>query len=550
MKTPPNLRAPDQVMRLSRLGSMHMSRLSVSRSVVRRARRLGWRMWRERFALDAQGHGVAIYAVDLGGRIVSLVAFSQYLPDELRMDRVIATAWDTSYVLYDGVPDAAEIERLRANVPRQEAGRFSRKELILARANKSVRSFGDVVDALSRGRQPDAQPLREAGYLLRTSAVYGNGKFGIADREDVVSIPGLAGAFTAELLTVWLIRSFSVDLAEHCAAARAAAAGGRAARLAAELRRDIGIGNSTGLGMAPFIVRHPMLLHRWIMARENALANALRSGTLDEARRGSLQGLMTTWLRKIGFWTTQNPEQTEAIARLDQDLRRLNEIVAAATDPQAVLAAAEAELGVEAQELTISLLIDSATDDDGDRLADMADDGPGLHPAAASGGCARALDALLRRYDWAMRYDFTSADADARFWYTSQEKIEPRIGWRGDDEGEELEQPLGVARDIQRLAAALRSRPASQELDAFLAAHPECRHSLRRLHMADAHPYAEIRDNLLDASIRPRDMMRAKLSFLGADFFDPASEMSVKVRFFQGAPFPDDPSAGLGDGMW
>ena len=32
-----------------------------------------------------------------------------------------------------------------------------------------------------------------------------------------------------------------------------------------------GWGNSTGLGMAPFIVNHPTLLNNWILTRETAL---------------------------------------------------------------------------------------------------------------------------------------------------------------------------------------------------------------------------------------------------------------------------------------
>jgi len=37
------------------------------------------------------------------------------------------------------------------------------------------------------------------------------------------------------------------------------------------IARNLGIGNSTGLGMAPFIVNHPTLLHNWIYCREKAL---------------------------------------------------------------------------------------------------------------------------------------------------------------------------------------------------------------------------------------------------------------------------------------
>ena len=42
-----------------------------------------------------------------------------------------------------------DIKRLKDNVPKQEVGRVSYKELTLSRANKSVRAFDHVVDSLS-----------------------------------------------------------------------------------------------------------------------------------------------------------------------------------------------------------------------------------------------------------------------------------------------------------------------------------------------------------------------------------------------------------------
>jgi hypothetical protein len=147
--------------------------------------------------MDDSGHGHAIYTVEVGPRTYSLVAFSTPLDDSRRTDRVIAEAWDTSYVLYDGAPGPDEIARLRANVPRQEAGRYCSRDLILARANKSVRLFDLVVDALANGRQPDATLLMSVGYLMRTTAVYGNGKFGIADRDEIADREELSGPFQA-----------------------------------------------------------------------------------------------------------------------------------------------------------------------------------------------------------------------------------------------------------------------------------------------------------------------------------------------------------------
>jgi hypothetical protein len=136
-----------------------------------------------------------------------------------------------------------------------------------------------VVDRLAQGQQPDPARIDEVGYLMRTTAVYGSGKFGAADHNAMAGRPLMDGPFRVEMLTVWLIRAFVADLVEHMAAPPGRR---RAVRLDPDLRRALGIGNATGLGMAPFLVNHPDLLNNWITARETAIA---RVRALPLARR-------------------------------------------------------------------------------------------------------------------------------------------------------------------------------------------------------------------------------------------------------------------------
>ena len=53
------LRPPSQVMRLSRMGSFHASRLSFMRVLLRRLKRDDWRFDRPVWRVDARGVGVA-----------------------------------------------------------------------------------------------------------------------------------------------------------------------------------------------------------------------------------------------------------------------------------------------------------------------------------------------------------------------------------------------------------------------------------------------------------------------------------------------------------
>jgi hypothetical protein len=174
------LRDPKKIMRLSRLGSFHQSKLSFLRSFLDEFK--NWEFKKDLFNLDNNGYGEAVYSFKKKDRVYSLVCFANLISDKERSDRVIATKWDAAFTLYDGIPSKIDIERLKNEVPKQEIGRLSYKELTLSRANKSIRVFNHVVESLSKGLQPDLNLLAQVGYLYRTTAVYGSGKFGLADR--------------------------------------------------------------------------------------------------------------------------------------------------------------------------------------------------------------------------------------------------------------------------------------------------------------------------------------------------------------------------------
>jgi hypothetical protein len=541
-RTPVPLRAPDVVMRLDRMGAAHPTRLSFLRTLLRRAAAEGWGITRPVWAIGPDGYGHAVYRVETPDSVLSLVAFSTYLAPENRTDRVIAEAWDTSYVLYDGFPDAVEIERLRAAAPRQEAARYTERDLTLSRANKSVRLFDHVVDALSRGHQPDAALVDSVGYLMRTTAVYGNGKFGIADREQVSNHPALRGPFQAEMLTVWLIRCFTVDLAEHCARAKAPAT---AVELDRAMRRRLGVGNATGLGMAPFLVKHPTLVHQWVAARETALAR-VRGVDADHDTWLAFLDALAAARRLAAVWTTDEPTQVARINQLARDLDLLEkhvhlmhtETTRALWDRIWLFAAAN--LSLEGQEMTVALLLEPHGGLIDDLTQTMASDEDAAFRIDGTKTCG-ALRALLERQTaWTAPLDFALPGEQARFWYVSEEKLEPRLGDRQDEPGADLELPLATARDGRALLAALAGADDAMLVAAFLLAHPEYRHTVRRAQQTAASPYGEIRDNLIGEQMRPIDILRLKLAFFGASRFDPRSDRWLRITLFRDQPFPDE----------
>ena len=544
-----SLRSPDTVMRLDRMGAFFPTRLSFMRVLLRRlsheesvVRRVVWEM-------DDNGYGHAVYSVDLGGHTYSLVAFALPLSEDQRTDRVIAEAWDSSFVLFDGVPDATDIVRLQANAPMQEAGRFDGRDLILSRANKSVRLFNHVVEALATGRQPDSEMLGTIGYLMRTTAVYGNGKFGIADRQAISGRPGLTEPFQAEMLIVWLIRGFTIDLVEHIARARCPEMFVPMERI---LKRHLGVGNATGLGMAPFLVSHPILLNNWMMVRETALARVRAIDEIGQPKIDAAIRLISRVTRHLRQWNVEDERQMQRISLLRDEWQEFSSALTheqlSKSDAWEEIFQASQVYSLECQELVVALMLE-VNGDLVDGLTDCLSSEivPRLEPAMQLAELKRVL---AQAFDWALRFDFEQESELHQFWYVSEEKLEPRLGERFEEPGSERESPLDIARQAQALNDDLDGADDCECVASFVMRHPQHRHIVRRVQVADRYPYSEIRENLLANSCLPIDMLRCKLSFFGASKFDPKSDLWTRITMYQGAPLLDELDKPIVDDWW
>ena len=338
------------------------------------------------------------------------------------------------------------------------------------------------------------------------------------------------------MLTVWLIRAFSLDLVDHIAARRNPGA----ARLSPALRRALGVGNATGLGMAPYLVRHPVLVNNWFAARETALARVRSAPQATASQREAFWMALAEFRAHAAAWTTDDAAQARACETLRADLERLAAEAARLVDgPQpwdALYRFAEGALSLEGQEACVALLLEPHGDLVDDLCDAMSADeslGFGLDGSLT---CAAMRARLETNYPWAFGIDFSAKAAQARFWYVSADKLEPRLGERFEENGAEHEQPLAVARDIQGFAHALEQAPAQTRLADFLLQSPQWRHVARRAQTAARFPYAEIRDNLISAEMRPIDILRAKLAFFGARRFDPRSDRWLRITLFGGEP--------------
>jgi len=535
------LRDPNVIMKLSRLGSFHQSKLSFLRSFLDEFK--DWEYSRDLFNLDSGGYGVAIYSFKKNKRVYSLVCFANKIDDNDRSDRVIATKWDAAFTLHDGVPSKKDIERLKNEVPRQEVGRLSYKELTLSRANKSVRVFNHVVENLSKGIQPDLNLLEKVGYLYRTTAVYGSGKFGLADRFRIKNRAEINGPFRLEMMLVYLVRQFTFDQVNHVAKHKDPK---NAVNLDPKICRNLGIGNSTGLGMAPFIVNHPTLLNNWILSREIALKKIREIENVNSKDRDLFKKCVKDSLKNITSWNSESEFQIKKINSLLINVKKFLEFLENKLDFKSpypfnqIYLWLEKETCEETIEYIVSMMMEPFDEIVQPLIKNMSSDEERYFRIPTERTILELKNILKQRYPDILKIDFEDKSNLRNFWFISKNKEEPRYADRFEEEGAELEQPLAIARDIKRLNDQLNSCKDDLTIDRFLMNNSDLRHVVRRAFIIEKFPYAEIQDNTISENVVPIDMLRLKLSFFGALKFDPRSDKWLRICMFQGAPLPNE----------
>ncbi len=535
------LRDPNIIMKLSRLGSFHQSRLSFLRSFLNEFK--DWDYKKDSFDLDKDGFGTAVYSFKKKSRVYSLICYANKINDDERSDRVIATKWDAAFTLHDGVPLKEDIERLRNEVPKQEVGRLSYKELTLSRANKSVRVFDHVVESLSNGSQPNLDLLEKVGYLYRTTAVYGSGKFGLADRFRIKNREEINGPFRLEMMLVYLVRQFTFDQVNHVAKNRNPKS---AVNLDPKICRNLGIGNSTGLGMAPFIVNHPTLLNNWILSREVALKK-IREIKIAETKDINLfKECVKNSLKNVTSWNTESDYQLKKIKLLLKDVRKFihfleNEFDFKKDYPfNEIYLWLEKETCEECIEYIVSIMMEPFGEIVQPLISQMSSEEEKYFNIPTERNVEDLKKILENKYSDILKIDFNKQDSNQKFWFISKNKEEPRLANRFEESGADLEQPLAIARDIKKLYERLLSLKNNLKINQFLIDNSDLRHVVRRAFIIENFPYSEIQDNTIGENIVPIDMLRLKLSFFGALKFDPRSDKWLRICMFQGAPLPNE----------
>ena len=533
------LRHPNHVMKLDRLGSFHQTRLSFSRQLIEELINNDWKTKIIKWNINSNGIGNAVIKIFSKQITYTLVVFCHQIYDNERSDRVIAEKWDMTFSLFLGTPTKTELDILSKNLKIQELGRHIPKQLTLSRANKSVRIFNPVLNDLSKGKQPDKTLINNIGYLVRTTAVYGNGKFGIADYSHDTIDNTLNKPFQAEMLTVYLIRYFSIELVNFLAKERGK---DKATRLSDEISRHIGVGNATGLGMAPFLINHPKLIHQWIEAREIGISRVLSIRKLNKYQKNKILNLIEKAYLYTTQWKVDDLIQSKRIKNLRRELKKIfqNKELTNFLDEdfplQNIYKYFENDISIESQEILNSIFLEPFPELINDLCNEMGTVEENTVPISYN--VEKLIEVIKDKYNWALKINVKKTNENYFFWYTSQSKLEPRLGITDKDHGIEKQLPFDIPKQVQNALKILIDLPLEMTAAEAMILHPEIRSILKRVIINDNYNFSEIHNNLLGKNMRPIDLLRCKLSFFGASKYDPKSNLWTRITLFQGAPLP------------
>lgn len=546
------LRPPAVVMQPARLAALQPTRLSASRALVNRMTRDGWQVRLVSWELDDAGRGEARYRVSTGDLDLEFLVFSNEPDPKGRSPRIIGQSWDMMGALLEAPVDGDDVRRTRDELPKLYAGRAPSNTLVWCRANRSLRAFDATVPALAAGRQPDLGELARIGYLMRNTGLDANGTFGTRPFQSYGTDHPLRQPYQAQMLAAYLMREFSLDLAEHLAQAQSR----RAVPLDPELRRYVGLGNGSGLGLVLWVNWHPQIVARWIELRELALAHAK---SLPLSPDSSLTGRLTDLLDRAITFRGEDPTDYQIFAGgeqvsselVHQVRHRLVEFRAHGTMdgrsyelPLAYLAdRVDATAGMETAE-TLNALLVELVPAVADGLVDrqVVESVPPADPRMTVGELRELLHA---DYAWAL-CSRTQTSADDRYvWYKSRNAEEPRRGPRDEVPDGTVDFAVDLPELLPRLDRDLRRANPDEPVGFFLLQHPEHRAWVQRIqHLQDV-DYHSPQMHMRSEDFRPAEIIRlVNVAFYGLDKTRDFLNRNLRGLLFHGAPTKTDLPAG------
>lgn len=550
------LRLEDEVMRPEVLRAIKATRFSFARSLLTRMTRNRWRIELTHIDVDQVGAGRLVYTIRAEGRKFLFGVMSFPPQDTEYSGRIADGGFDFIGTIMDGKADHARImEELDEFATKLWSGRTDNSTYGWTQANRSNRFFDHTVESLASGRQPDIEYLASGGgYIIRNAGYFGNGRFGTRSWLSLEPGHPFSEPYHLDLLALYLFRTVGFDVAEAIARRRNPTG---AVALRPDLKRKLGIGNSSGVGMVAALIRWPAWMSAYNFPRELALAHAFsQRGPVEPERADRVRDL----LERASNYYREQPDcpvpEIERPARLAdglgelavraEELFRRGSVNGLATShPWNAISNLAARSGsAELREQVHAIILD-AFPEFSDACAELFPEAMKISRVLRPGMSVGYLRSLIsERFAWALTIDYSLLGARAYFWYRSEEHGENRRGEIGIDPGEENQTFVDVAGAVNALARELAALPPDMGVGQFLMRAPEFTHVVTRVQLAEHLPYSEIRGNLIDQQFLPMDGIRFLLSMMGLECSHPHNTRWVKGVFLQGAPTPQEVAEG------
>jgi hypothetical protein len=549
------MRSPAQLMKPERLAVIQPSRISASHALMAQAIDQRWKITRTRFDIDAKGSGVANYLIEIDRWKFSFPVFAFEPSAHGRTGRIIGRSWDMLGALIEGEISEQDFQKTGEELPKLYEGRATPGTLIWCRSNRSARFFNQAVEALAAGRQPDVGVLAETCYLMRNTGLDGNGTFGTKSFLAYEADHPLRWSLAAQMLCAYMMRVYAQDLVQHLARL----ASPDACEMAPELRRFLGVGNGSALGLMLFVNNHPRLIERWLWIREEALANA--KGLEPDAALGQCPTLLHLLDRAIlfreedrGVYESFISSATVAgqlkivrgeVVRLQERLQAANVI---GDLPFAELCRSlDGRVHDEVLETLHSLLIELVPQI-ADRLSRsliLDEELVGTPEMPVS----RLRELLHSDYSWAFDIDLDTAQR-RYVWYKSATAEEPRRGPQ-DALGDVVNLGLDLPRLIIQLDNELAMQPADLSTARFLLAHPQHRAIVTRVQALAGTPYHSPHADIMSEDFIPAQITRLlNVGLHGIDKTRDYLNRNLRGVLFHGAPLPEDLASGNATQHW
>jgi hypothetical protein len=317
------------------------------------------------------------------------------------------------------------------------------------------------------------------------------------------------------------------------------------------VRRFIGVGNGSALGLMLFFNNHPRLLHRWIAAREQAIALA-RALPLTEGDP-RLAALREAVARAARF-RREDRMLYEGFAASLRIAAELEEVLSGLARPEgprpldALVARLEKRLHPETIETLLSLMLDLVPDEADALMGDLVvSEELTIEPAMRCGDL-RAL--LHAEHGWALAIDMDAPGARRFVWYKSATAEEPRRGPIEELPPGAHNLGLDIPSLCQALEAELARRPALQPVSRLLIERPDLRLMVARIQGLRGLPYHAPHANIMSEDFVPAQVVRLlNAAFHGIDKTRDFLGRNLRGVLLHGAPTAADLAAGA-DGPW